>query len=320
MAIFPACELPECSRINLVRRLLRIVATCNARKSKKGRLSIAGFLLLAAAQSLHGQTTSFRYFYDDAGELSGVLDSTGTLIQYTYDPSGNITQVTRSTVPPSQLSILNVTPSHTIGGSTLTILGQNFSAMAAGDIVMIGGVAATVISASATQLVVTVPTGTLGGQVSVTVGGSTATWGSSISVLQPPLISGLSPSSGVASTSVTVSVTGQYLTGATFTLQSIDPADTGTGGTVSVVSNSGTTAALTFALGSTQGGFALVGTNSSGVGAVTPASLFLIGPALNTANFSISVLNSGYNPSTGPLLPAGQKQRKLLLVGPQLRL
>ena len=96
-------------------------------------------ILALLANMLHAQTTSFRYFYDDAGELASVLDSTGTLIQYTYDPSGNITQITRSTVLTSQLSILNVTPSKAVGGSTLTIVGQNFSTMAAGDLVMIGG-------------------------------------------------------------------------------------------------------------------------------------------------------------------------------------
>src|ERR1019366_2805309 len=152
------------------------------------------FLLAGLAQSLGAQSpTTFRYFYDDAGEFYRALDSTGTLIEYTDDPSGNITRVNRTSVPPGQLSILNVRPSNTIGGHTITIVGQNFSAMAAGDTVMIGGVAATVISATATQLVVLVPGGTAGGAISVTVGGITATWSNTISVLETPAISSISP-------------------------------------------------------------------------------------------------------------------------------
>jgi YD repeat-containing protein len=74
---------------------------------------------------------TFRYFYDDANELFRVLDSTGTLIEYIYDPSGNITKVNRSTVSPSAVAILNITPLTGAVGSNVTIYGQNFSASAA---------------------------------------------------------------------------------------------------------------------------------------------------------------------------------------------
>src|ERR1700722_17709920 len=103
---------------------------------------------LLACASLFAQATTFRYFHDSSNRLYSVLESTGTLMQYTYDSSGNLTQVARSTLAPSQLSILNITPSYLIGGSTIT--GQHFTT-AAGNTVTIGGTPATVISATATQ-------------------------------------------------------------------------------------------------------------------------------------------------------------------------
>lgn len=60
-------------------------------------------------------------------------------------------------------------------GSTIVITGTNFSTTAASNTVTIGGVVATVVSATATQLVVTVPSGATSGVITVTVGGVTAT-------------------------------------------------------------------------------------------------------------------------------------------------
>lgn len=77
---------------------------------------LLGFVASCLAQS----PVSFRYLFYDSGELFRVLDSTGTLVEYTVDPAGNITQTTRSTIQASALSILNVTPLSTTLGGTLT--------------------------------------------------------------------------------------------------------------------------------------------------------------------------------------------------------
>ena len=106
-----------------------------------------------------------------------VLDSTGTLLQYTYDANGNLTQIGRSTVAPNALSILSLAPFNGAPGQTITIYGQNFSSTITGNTVMINGVAATVNSASSTALTVTVPAGATNGPVSVTVNGFTVTSG-----------------------------------------------------------------------------------------------------------------------------------------------
>jgi hypothetical protein len=144
----------------------------------------------------------------------------------------------------------------------------------------------------------------------VTVGGVTAIWSNTITVIQPPLITGISPSSGKQGATVNVVVSGQYLSGATFVLQSVDPADTNAGGTVTVVSNTGTLATLSLALGTTEGQFALIATTSIGANAVGPAALFLIGQANNSVMFDVSVLNTTYNPSTTAPLAAGQNSAR----------
>src|SRR5579872_1949510 len=173
----------------------------------------AGVLLLTACAM--AQSVGLRYFYDDANQLFRVLDSTGNLVEYTYDPNGNITQVTRSTVAPASLAILNVVPLSGGIGQTVTIYGQNFSATASGDTVQFGGIAATVTSASATSLTVTIPPGFTSGQVSVTVNGVTAT-SAGLSFAPPPTITSITPPFGTAGATVSnVVIAGTNLSGAT---------------------------------------------------------------------------------------------------------
>jgi YD repeat-containing protein len=74
------------------------------------RARLLPLALLAWALLRAQSPVTFRYFYDDAGQLSRVLDSSGNLVQYTYDLSDNITQVTRSSIAAGAWSILNVTP------------------------------------------------------------------------------------------------------------------------------------------------------------------------------------------------------------------
>src|SRR6266852_4793127 len=115
-------------------------------------------LLLSFALPVAAQTnTSFQYFSDDLGQFTKVVASSGTVIEYVYDPVGNILQIKRSTVAPGKLAIVNFTPQRGGAGQTVTIQGQAFDPTAANDIVQFNGTAATVLSASATNLTVTVP-------------------------------------------------------------------------------------------------------------------------------------------------------------------
>ena len=136
---------------------------------------------------------TFQYFYDDLNQLAKVVDSTGIVIQYVYDPVGNILQINRSTVAPGALTIFNITPSTVATGGRLTIQGQGFSTNISQDSVTIDGLAATVLSATATSLVVLIPVNATSGSVAVTVGGTTVTSGAPITILPLPVITSVSP-------------------------------------------------------------------------------------------------------------------------------
>ena len=58
--------------------------------------------------------------------MQKVVDSTGVVIEYVYDPVGNILQINRRTIAPGGPTIFNATPQTIAAGATLTIQGQGF--------------------------------------------------------------------------------------------------------------------------------------------------------------------------------------------------
>lgn len=79
-------------------------------------------------------------------------------------------------------TIASLTPSSGAVGASVMIAGTNFSTTPANNIVKFNGVAATVTSATAMQLVVTVPAAATTGAITVLVGGQTATSATSFTV------------------------------------------------------------------------------------------------------------------------------------------
>nr|WP_321415206.1 Ig-like domain-containing protein [uncultured Allomuricauda sp.] len=79
-------------------------------------------------------------------------------------------------------TITNFTPPSGPVGTEVTINGTNFDATAAKNTVKFGSTAATVSSATATKLMVKVPTGAVTAKISVAVGGKTVTSGDSFTV------------------------------------------------------------------------------------------------------------------------------------------
>ena len=245
---------------------------------------------LLACALFPAQATIIRYFYDDAGQLSRVLDSSGNLIQYTYDPSGNIIQVTRSSIAPGSLSILNITPATAPTGTMMTIQGQGFSTMPSADVVTLNGVALTVISATATTLVVLIPANATTGTISVTVGGVTATSPFPETILPAPVILTLAPKAALAGTPFTLTVTGMNLSGAIFAFSPALPVLLGT------INAAGTSATLTVSPPtSTKGYYTLVGTNGAGSSSTIPQVGFL--PTVTAFN-TISI--PGSDPNADP--------------------
>jgi YD repeat-containing protein len=146
-----------------------------------------------------------NYVYDDLGRLAAVIDVNGNAAEYTYDIVGNILSIARFTS--TQISIIDFSPETGPVGTAVTINGTGFSTTPAQNTVKFNGVAATVSSATNTQLQVTVPTAATSGAVSVTNTNGTATSIKNFTVTSSngvPTITSFSPTSGVAGTVVSL--------------------------------------------------------------------------------------------------------------------
>jgi YD repeat-containing protein len=224
--------------------------------------------------ALAQQPITFQYFYDDLNQLVKVIDSTGITIQYVYDSVGNIAQINRTTVAAGVLTIFNITPLTAGTGGTITIQGQGFSSTTSLDVVTIGGVAATVLSATSTTLVVSVPANATSGPIIVTVGGQAVTSISNETIIPLSIITSVSPKSAFAATTIsTFIVTGANLTGASFSFGLA----TATISNLSIVP-SGTSATMTVTLSpAARGRYTLIATNAAGSSDSSPKLGFIEG-------------------------------------------
>jgi YD repeat-containing protein len=157
--------------------------------------------------SLPGQST-INYAYDPAGRLVGVSDSGSNTAKYGYDLVGNLLSI--ATNPTSQTSVIGFDPQTGSSGTQVTISGTGFSSTITQDSVSFNGTPAIVTSASVTQLVVTVPSGTTTGPIAVTTPNGSATSSSSFMVggnANAPTVSGFSPTIAVSGTALTINGT-----------------------------------------------------------------------------------------------------------------
>jgi RHS repeat-associated protein len=152
-------------------------------------------------------TNNAVYAYDAAGRLVGVTDPAGETARYRYDKAGNRLGIDR--YASSTLSVLSVAPVRAKAGAKVTLAGTGFSPTTADNAVTFGGKAATITSASATRLVVTVPADAVSGKVAVTVAGKTVEATEAFTVASPgPAISKIEPTSGVTGAQVVFTGTG----------------------------------------------------------------------------------------------------------------
>lgn len=147
--------------------------------------------------------------------------------------------------PAPVTSITSISPTTAPVGTTITITGTNFSSTPASNSVAFGTAAATVASATPTQLVVTVPAGA-GNPITVTANGQTATYNGQFTIGDKPVVN----VTGEITTSVTWSSNNVYLlrgfvyvrSGAVLTIQpgtvikgggpALDPSGGNLGGTL----------------------------------------------------------------------------------------
>jgi len=162
----------------------------------------------AASNSVTPVAGVIQFHYDAAGRLTEVIDASGNSAQYAYDAAGNITSITRNTG--TAVAISDVEPIYGQAGNSISIDGTGFSTTPSSNSVKFNGVSATVVSATPSQLVVTVPAGATTGPISVIVGSSSATTPYSFTItssLAPPTITSFSPTIAAVAAPVTISGT-----------------------------------------------------------------------------------------------------------------
>ena len=149
------------------------------------------------------------YAYDELDRLIQVTDPAGESAIYRYDKVGNITAIERPGA--GGVKISGFTPREGVSGTAVTIFGTGFSTTPAQDGVMFGAAPAAVTSATATQLVTTVPAGLSTGSytVGVTSPGGSATGDAFVvtGANAAPAISGFSPAIAAVGTTLTVNGT-----------------------------------------------------------------------------------------------------------------
>jgi YD repeat-containing protein len=152
-----------------------------------------------------------NYAYDELGRLISVSDSSGDTAVYQYDAVGNILSISRYAT--SQVSIVSFTPRTGPVGTSVVINGTGFSATASQNTVQFNGVAATVTSATSTQISTTVPSGATTGPITVTTPSGSAVSTSNYTVgaaAGAPTITGFQPSSATIGSPIAILGTNFY--------------------------------------------------------------------------------------------------------------
>ena len=152
---------------------------------------------------------TISYTYDKNGRLTTVADSATGSATYSYDAVGNILSIARAGT--AQVSILGFSPTSGPVGTQVTVSGTGFSTIPSQNTVTIGGVNASVVSGTPTQLIIQVPTGASTGPIGITNSNGSASSSSSFTVTSSgsqggPSITSFTP--GIANAGATITISG----------------------------------------------------------------------------------------------------------------
>jgi RHS repeat-associated protein len=285
---------------------------------------------------------NIAYAYDQLGRLIAVTDlnaSSNHTAIYSYDAVGNVTGITKQSK--TVLSLFEFAPHQGTVGTTVTIYGTAFSTTPGSNEVKFNGTAATVLTATETQLTVTVPNLATTGTITVKVGSTTVTSGASFTVrVAAPKLSCFGAGTSSCSLSNNLGVAGgSFLvtaaTGTTFdttvltptatvtpTIAPIYPNNTITLNNLHAVVTSATSSQLQVEVppGATTGRISV--TNADGTYTTQPGDFstgnpyFYIAPAGVTAStiqaFAWTAANPAHTGTIALNVPDGQTKRGLL--------
>jgi YD repeat-containing protein len=167
-----------------------------------GSTATGNFILQASGSN------PIQYVYDELGRLVGAIDASGDAVIYKYDAVGNVLSISRQSS--AQLSIISFSPQSGLAGAAVTINGTGFSAIAAQNTVQFNGVAASVVSSTASQIVVTVPASATTGPIAVTTSSASVSSTGNFTVptdTGAPVISSFTPNMGASGTAVSIAGT-----------------------------------------------------------------------------------------------------------------
>jgi hypothetical protein len=136
------------------------------------RRLLGSLLVLTVLAVGTSASADITYVYDELGRLRAVIDPSQTdgVALFSYDEAGNVLTILRQ--PATQVAIIEFFPKSGPVGSTIRIQGAGFSATPSQNAVTFNGTATTVSTATANELVVSVPGGATTGLLGVTVSGS----------------------------------------------------------------------------------------------------------------------------------------------------
>ncbi|MBI1820879.1 MAG: IPT/TIG domain-containing protein [Nitrospirae bacterium] len=178
------------------------------------KLLLAGLFLFCSV--VVPQADQANYFYDELGRLVGATDGQGNMAVYTYDTVGNLLSIQKYSSSASGIGIFLLLPSKGVIGTQVEIRGYGFDNLASNNQVSFNGTAATVISSTVNSIVTTVPANATTGLVTVTNLNGTSISPIPFTVLQLPVITGISPNPvAQGSTNYNTIITGFNLTNAT---------------------------------------------------------------------------------------------------------
>ncbi|MEW6246476.1 MAG: IPT/TIG domain-containing protein [Nitrospirota bacterium] len=172
---------------------------------------MAGFLAWPATPS----ADQAQYFYDELGRLSGVVDGTGNVAVYHYDPVGNLLSIERFTPAGTGVGIFLLAPTRALAGANVQIQGFGFDPTPGNNQVAFNGTTATVVSSTPTTIIASVPSGATSGPVTVTNVNGTATSPHPFTVLVPPIVTGITPHRAAQGTTSQLVIGGFNLADAT---------------------------------------------------------------------------------------------------------
>ena len=270
-----------------------VFGTCN-------RAVLLGLAVATLAIILYSKSIAdgAGFLYDELGRLVGVSDSTGVTAVYNYDAVGNLTSIDRFTPPGSGIGLYLAAPSSGPATTQVTIQGYGFDPIPANNTVQFNGTAATVTSASANTLVVTVPSMATTGSITVTNTNGTATSPQSFTVPALPTVASVDPVTVPPGATSGVQITGTNLlnaTGVTFAQAglSVSIRDGGTA----------TTLPISLTVGSTVPSGTYAFSVASPAGSVSSGSVTIGVSSANKLVYSTGPLVSVAMPLNATVLP-----------------